>query len=268
MVQIISSIAFKGGVSKTSSSMMIGYVLANRNFKTLLVDLDPQANLTGLALRTKLANGDEDTTIEASLMKAVEDEDLSEAEIEIIPNLSLIGSSMDFSLYPDYMENKFDTQKERAQYISKLLAPVANQYDYVIIDTPPSLSLYLSSALYASDWALCLMKTDPYSLEGLSNLLNYIQQTVIDDYGAPRLEALGILPVIMEKDNALDKGIYAMAQEKYGKEMIFTPVPYLARLKRFAATGVTDHGYFDRRPNKVYGQIVDEILERVNKKDD
>ena len=69
MVQIIFCIAFKGGVSKTSSSMMIGYVLAQRGFKTLLVDLDPQANLTGLALRTKLANGGEDTEIDSSLMK-------------------------------------------------------------------------------------------------------------------------------------------------------------------------------------------------------
>lgn len=264
MTQIISCIAFKGGVSKTSSSMMIGYVLAQRGFKTLLVDLDPQANLTGLALRTKLANGGEDTEINSSLMKAVQDSDLTEAEIEIMSNLSLIGSSMDFSLYPDYMERQFNTQKKRAQYFSKLLEPVASKYDYVVIDTPPSLSLYLSSALYASDWALLLMKTDPYSLEGLTNLLDYIQKTVIEDYGAPKLEALGILPVIMEKDNALDKGILDMAQEKYGKDMIFTPVPYLARLKRFAATGVTDHGYFDKRPNKIYGQIVDEILKRVN----
>lgn len=264
MVQIISCIAFKGGVSKTSSSMMIGYVLAKRGFKTLLVDLDPQANLTGLALRTKLANGSEDTTINSSLMKAVQDNDLTEAEIKIMTDLSLIGSSMDFSLYPDYMETKFNTQKQRAQYFSQLLAPVAKAYDFVIIDTPPSLSLYLSSALYTSDWAICLMKTDPYSLEGLDNLLKYIQNTVINEYGAPRLEPLGILPVIMEKDNTLDKGIYQMAQKKYGTDTILSPIPYLARLKRFAATGVTDSGFFDKRPNEIYGKLVDEILQKVN----
>ncbi len=264
MTQIISAVGFKGGIAKTSSSMMIGYVLAHRGFKTLLVDLDPQSNLTGLALRTKLAHGDEDTTIDASLMKAVQDKDLAEARINIIDNLDLIGSSMDFSLYPDFLENKFSSQKERAQYFSKLLATIADQYDYVVIDTPPSLSVYLSSALYASDWAICLMKTDPYSLEGLDNLLKYIQDTVIGKYGAPNLEPLGILPVILHKNNNLDKGILDMARDKFGADTLLPTVPFMSRMSRFAATGVTDDNYFDRRPNEVYGQVVDEILKRVN----
>lgn len=262
---VISLVAFKGGVAKTSSSMMIAYNLAKRGYKTLLIDLDPQANLTAISLRTKLAQlgQDADTSIDSSLMKAVQDDDLSEAKINIMPSLDLIGSSMDFSLYPEFMMNKYKTMKAQVKYLSKLLEPVSKAYAFVIIDTPPALSLYLSSALYASDYALCLMKTDPFSIEGLEHLLQYIQDRVINEYGAPRLEPLGVLPVIVQKNSSLDKGILDMVRQKYGDDMILPTVPYLSRLNRFSATGVTDNNYFDKHPQKVYGDIVDEILKRV-----
>lgn len=265
MVKIISAVGFKGGIAKTSSSMMIAYTLAKKGYKTLLVDMDAQANLTGLALRTKLAQEgqDADTQIDSSLMKAVQDEDLTEAEIQIMDNLYLIGSSMDFSLYPDYMEQKFDSQKERVQYFSKLLDPVALKYDYCIIDTPPSLSIYLASALYASDYALCLMKTDTFAYEGLDNLLQHIQNTVINTYGAPRLQPLGILPVMLQK-GSLDKGILEMTNQKYGEDTVLPIVQYSSRMNRYGTTGVTDHGYFDKKPHKMYDKVTDEILKRVN----
>lgn len=262
---VISLVAFKGGVAKTSSTAMIAYNLAKRNYKVIMVDLDPQANLTAISLRTKLAQLGENanTVIDSSLMKAVQDNDLSEARINIIPNLDLIGSSMDFSLYPEYMLNQSQSMREQVKYFDKLLKPIIKDYDFCIIDTPPTLSLYLSSALYVSDFALCLLKTDPFSIEGLEHLLKYIQDKVINEYGAPRLEPLGVLPVIMQKNSSLDKGILDMVRNKYGDDMVLPEVPYLSRLNRFSATGITDTNYFDRHPQKVYSTIVDEILKRV-----
>lgn len=265
MTVTIASVGFKGGIAKTSSSMMIAYTLAKKGYNTLLVDMDAQANLTGLALRTKLAQEGQDanTQIDSSLMKAVQDKDLTEAEIQIMPNLALIGSSMDFSLYPDYMETKYKTPKKRVQYFSTLLDHVASKYDFCIIDTPPSLSLYLASALYAADYALCLMKTDTYSLEGLDNLLQYIQNTVINEYKAPKLQPLGILPVMLQK-GSLDKGILEMTKEKYGADTVLPIVLYSSRMNRYGTTGVTDHGYFDKKPHEMYEEVTNEILKRVN----
>ena len=262
---VISLVAFKGGVAKTSSTAMIAYNLAKRGYKVIMLDLDPQANLTAISLRTKLSQLGENanTVIDSSLMKAVQDGDLSEAKINIMPNLDLIGSSMDFSLYPDYMIHKYKGMKAQTQYLNTLLEPIIKDYNFCIIDTPPTLSLYLSSALYASDYALCLLKTDPFSLEGLEHLLQYIQNKVINEYGAPRLEPLGVLPVIMQRNSSLDKGILDMIRTKYGDDMILPPVPYLSRLNRFSATGITDTDYFDQRPQKVYTVIVDEILKKV-----
>ena len=262
MAQIISCVAFKGGVGKTSTTAMIGFELAKRGCKTLMVDTDPQANLTSIALRTRLAQGGNQAKLKASLMKAVEDHDLAEALVNIMPNLDLVGSLMDFSLYPQLLTKHFDDYTEQVQYLSELLEPVAKDYDFVILDTSPGLSVYQASVLYASDWALCMMKTDPYSMQGLTNLLEYIQNTVINEYGAPKLQPLGVLPVMMQR-GSLDKGILEMVTEKYGKDSLLPVIPYLPRINRYSAIGITDDEYFDQRPHKLYAKVVDEILERV-----
>lgn len=262
MAQIISCVAFKGGVGKTSTTAMIGFELAKRGYKTLMVDTDPQANLTSIALRTRLAQGGNQAKLKASLMKAVEDHDLTEALVNIMPNLDLVGSSIDFSLYPQLLAKHFDDYTEQVQYLSELLEPVAKDYDFVILDTSPGLSVYQASVLYASDWALCMMKTDPYSMQGLTNLLEYIQNTVINEYGAPKLQPLGVLPVMMQR-GSLDKGILEIVIEKYGKDSLLPVIPYLPRINRYSAIGITDDEYFDQRPHKLYAKVVDEILERV-----
>lgn len=266
MAQIISCVAFKGGVGKTSSTAMIGFELAKRGYKTLMVDTDPQANLTSIALRTRLAQGGSQGKLKASLMKAVEDKDLCEALVHIMPKLDLVGSSMDFSLYPQLLARHFKDYGRQVQYLSKLLAPVAKDYDFIILDTSPGLSIFQASVLYASDYALCLMKTDPYSMQGLTNLLEYIQKTVINEYKAPKLQPLGVLPVMMQK-GSLDQGILEMVTEKYGKDSLLPIIPYLPRINRYSATGITNTEYFDKRPHKLYGKVVDEILERVNESD-
>lgn len=148
------------------------------------------------------------------------------------------------------------------QYLSQLLEPVAKDYDFVILDTSPGLSVYQASVLYASGWALCLMKTDPYSMQGLTNLLSYIQDTVIGQYKAPKLQLLGVLPVMMHK-GSLDQGILDMVTEQYGADSLLPTIPYMPRINRYSATGVTTNEYFDQRPHKLYGIVVDQILERV-----
>lgn len=262
MAQIISCVAFKGGVGKTSTTAMIGFELAKRGYKTLMVDTDPQANLTSIALRTRLAHGGNQAKLKASLMKAVEDHDLAETLVNIMPNLDLVGSLMDFSLYPQLLTKHFDDYTEQVQYLSELLEPVAKDYDFVILDTSPGLSVYQASVLYVSDWVLCMMKTDPYSMQGLTNLLEYIQNTIINEYGAPKLQPLGVLPVMMQR-GSLDEGILEMVTEKYGKDSLLPVIPYLPRINRYSATGITDDEYFDQRPHKLYAKVVDEILERV-----
>ena len=99
MTEIITFGNFKGGVGKTTNATQAAYELSKRGKKTLLLDLDPQANATNIMLKTKVNLTDEIFQFDSSLMSAIQSKDLTKALVNITKNLDLIGSSADFSLF-------------------------------------------------------------------------------------------------------------------------------------------------------------------------
>ena len=128
MTQVITFGNFKGGVGKTSNSTMVALELSKRNFKTLLVDLDPQGNATTLYLKTKANLTDQMVTFDKSLMSSIEEGNLSHSIINIMENLDLMASAPDFSLYPRYME-KFKNYNDRVKQFDKLITPIKEKCD-------------------------------------------------------------------------------------------------------------------------------------------
>ena len=237
MTQVITFGNFKGGVGKTSNSTMVALELSNRDFKTLLVDLDPQGNATNLYLKTKIIN--------------------------IKDNLDLLASAPDFSLYPRYME-KLHNYNDRVKEFDRLLTPLKAKYDYIIIDIPPTISLITDSALYASDYCLIVMQTHEHSFEGAEAFIKYIQEEVIDEYQAPRLELVGILAVLLQAGAPVDEATVANAISEFGEENLFkTRIHSMQRLKRYGITGITFKSKFDKRVFAVYKDVTDELLKRI-----
>lgn len=263
----------KGGVGKTTTSVMIAFDLAyTKHKKTLLVDLDPQANATTCLLKTKLnLDAKADVQANASLMKAIQDEDLEEAKINIYHNLvddlDLLASSADFYNFTRYMEEKFPSDyQKRVQYFADLTKDLFSEYDYVIIDTPPTISLLTDCALYASDWILIVAQTQQNSLDGALTYLDYLQNTVIDKLKAPRLAAAGILRVMLDKNSSLDQVVMQDITKHFGEENILpTVVHSMSRLKRYGRTGITTSGFFDKKALKVYDQVTNELLKAIRK---
>ena len=261
----------KGGVGKTSTSVMIAFDLAyTKHKKTLLVDLDPQANATTCLLKTKLnLDAKANVQADASLMKALQDENLEEAKINIYHNLlddlDLLASSADFYNFTRYMEEMFPSDyQKRVQYFADLTKNLFNQYDYVIIDTPPTISLLTDCALFVSDWVLIVAQTQQGSLDGALTYLQYLQNTVIDKLKAPRLDFAALLRVMLDKSSSLDQVVMQDITKKFGEENILpTTVHSMSRLKRYARTGITTQGYFDRKALKVYDNVTNELLERI-----
>lgn len=265
MTETITVGNLKGGVGKTTTATQVAFELARKGYKVLLADLDPQSNSTNILLKTKLnLDPNANTKINFSLMESIKNCDLSKSLISITKNLALLGSSADFALFPRYMEQEERSYQKRVELFSKLLKPLKNAYDYIIIDVPPTVSVITDCALYASDWVLIVVQTQQQSLDGASSFLSYIQNDVIDQFKAPRLDLLGFLAVMLEKKSSVDQTILHDLKAKYGSDNVLnTIVPHMSRLKRFGLTGITTTGYYDKQVTKVYEAVTDEILERI-----
>ncbi|MFL2068390.1 ParA family protein [Leuconostoc mesenteroides] len=254
---------FKGGTGKTTNSTMIGFELSNRNKKVLLLDLDPQGNATNLYLKTKSTLDGEVVIFDTTLMSAIKNEDLSSAIINIKENLDVLPSATDFSLFPRYMEF-LPNYEDRVRYLSTLIEPLRNKYDYIIIDIPPTISLITDSALFMSDYCIIVLQTHERSLQGAEAFINYIQNDVIDKFKAPTLDVLGVLPVLLKNGAPVDVSTLENAKNEFGEENMFqTTIRNMERLKRYDITGITDDDMHDKRVSQVYIEVTDELLQRI-----
>lgn len=265
MAEIITFGNFKGGVGKTTNATQVAFELSKRGKKTILMDLDPQANATNIMLKTKANLDGELAHFKASLMSAVEKSNLELSVITVKENLDLMGSAPDFALFPRYMEDKFkNSYIDRVQYLSTLIKPVAEKYDYVIIDIPPTISLITDAALYASDWCLVIMQTQQQSLDGAIAFVDYMQDDLIDKYHAPSLDVAGILAVLITPRAPVDQITLVKAADYFGQKNIFeTKIHNMQRIKRYGVTGITESDRYDKKVFEVYKKITDEILERI-----
>ncbi|MGV3338249.1 ParA family protein [Latilactobacillus curvatus] len=255
---------FKGGTGKTTTSTMVGIELARRNLKTLLVDLDPQGNATNLYLKTKENVDNEIVSFNKTLMAGIKDQDLSQTIINILPNLDVLPSSADFSLYPRFMETVSSDYNERVWYFSKLMKEFKEKYDYILIDIPPTISLITDSALYASDYCVIVLQTQERSLQGAEAFINYMQEQVIDTFKAPTLDLIGILPVLLKNGAPVDNSTLEVAKELFGGENIFDiTIKNMERLKRYDVTGVMFKDQFDHAVQNVYEKVTTEMISRI-----
>jgi chromosome partitioning protein len=253
---------FKGGTGKTTNSTMLAYSLANMGYKVLLSDQDPQANATSLFLKTKSLLTDSIFSFEKTLMSAIQDENLGSIVTEIKENLYLLPSFSDFALYPKFLEKKFSSEIDRVQFFSTLLQPLKEEFDFIFIDVPPTISIITDSALYASDFVVVVLQTQERSLQGAEVFTKYLQ-SLIDDYDAD-LDILGILPVLLKNGAAVDISTLENAKEIFGEHNLFqNVVRNMERLKRFDITGITENDMHDNRVISNYGIVANEFLTRL-----
>ncbi|UQS85833.1 AAA family ATPase (plasmid) [Apilactobacillus apisilvae] len=270
MAKIVTFGNFKGGTGKTTNSCMIAYQLSKKGKKVLVADLDPQANATSLYLNTKQSQTNEVVKFDTTLMSAVSDGDISSIITKIKDNLYLLPSFADFTSYPLFLEKTYpDSQKDRAMHFSKLLKPFEDEFDYIIIDTPPTVSLYTDSALMASDNIVLVLQTQERSYAGCEAFIEYLNE-LITNYDA-EYRIAGILPVLLKNNSQVDKMILNQAKEEFHSSNMFKSiVKNMERLKRYDIIGITDpdcknqkNDMHDRRVNALYSKITDEFIERV-----
>lgn len=281
----------KGGVGKTTNSVMTAYQLAKLGYKTLVCDLDPQANATQLLRRTYGLQHGTDLQINKTMMVALTEENIKSAIVTIMDNLYLLPSSEDFKNYPDFLEMKFMLDKEkieagdsttlqsemskvkeqRISYFAQQLAKVRDEYDFVIIDVPPTLSIFTDSAIYATDFVIIVLQTQQRSLDGAETFFEYLQQ-MYNDYANIDFDILGVLAVLLKNNVGLDNQILKDAETDFGKDMLFNQIiRHMERLKRYDRTGIAEKGLtkydmHDTRLHYIYNTLTKEIVARLKDK--
>ncbi len=249
---IIAIVNQKGGVGKTTTAVSVAAMLA-KDHSVLLVDLDPQANATsGLGIRKDQVN------ISTYQLLLDDDTKLSNAARRTAyPSLKLVCSSSDLAGAEVELVSKVRREFTLKESLSD------SDYDYVIIDCPPSLGLLTINALTAASCVIIPVQTEYYALEGLSQLLNTIQ--AVKKSTNPDLAILGVLMTMYDNRNGLS-GQVSNEVISYFKDLVFkTVIPRNVRLAEAPSYGQTIFEYDKRsKGSKAYKSLTKEIVERTS----
>jgi chromosome partitioning protein len=246
----------KGGVGKTTTAVNLGFALAHAGQRVLLIDLDPQGNATsGLAcsdeIRNALASG---KTIYEALISGGAINDIVH---QVRPNLFLAGAGADLV----GAEIEMATMPGRERRLRALLYSVREKYNYVLIDTPPSLGLLTLNALVASDTVLVPMQCEYYALEGLTSLLGTIKR--VKEQLRPALEIEGLVLTMFDSRNRLSHEIAREVREHFADKVFKSIIPRNVRLSESPSHGLSVFEYESRSSGaEGYRELAAEILAR------
>jgi chromosome partitioning protein len=247
MPRVISFANQKGGVAKTTTTLNLGVAFAEHGLKVLLVDLDPQGNLT-------MSQGLNPDSIERSMFDVLVhrlpiQEVIHHAEVDLaVSSIDLAGAELALSSM---------IGRERA--LEKALAEVKDAYDYVLIDTPPSLGLLTINALVASTGVIVPVQCEYLSLRGLVQLENTL--SMIRENLNPTVEIEGILPTMYDSRTLHSREAVEILQENFGDLVFDTKI---RKTVRYAEAPVKGTSVLKYDPSgsaaEAYRQLAKEVL--------
>lgn len=215
MSRVIAIANQKGGVGKTTTAINLGASLAVAEQRTLIIDIDPQANASsGLGIRP----GEDLPTVYDILVERNAAEDAILRAVHF-PCLDLIPSTRDLV----GAEIELVESHERERILRRALEPIRPRYDYILIDCPPSLGLLTLNTLVAADSVLIPIQCEFYALEGLSQLLNTVR--LVQKGLNPELEIEGVLLTMYDRRLNLSRQVAEEAREYFGDRVYKNTIP-------------------------------------------
>src|ERR1700758_1244444 len=248
VARVIAFANQKGGVAKTTSTLNLGVALAERGKRVLAVDLDPQGNLT-------MSQGWNPDEIERSLFdvlvhKLPITEVVRHSEIDVaVSSIDLAGAELALASM---------IGRERA--LEKALAPVREHYDYILIDTPPSLGLLTINALVAADGVIVPVQTEYLSLRGLVQLENTL--SMVRENLNPEVRIIGIVPTMYDKRLTPSREADEILRENFGDLVYATRIRKTVRFAEAPVKGASVLAYEpDGEAAALYRDLAKEVLD-------
>lgn len=231
MAEIITVANRKGGVGKTTTTLNLAYSLKELGKKVLVIDLDPQANLTRCF---DVENPENIKTIGHLLMAELEEEEnysvkdyvISYDEIDLIPS----------SIYLSATETQMRSETGSERILSEIIEPVREHYDYILIDTSPALNILTINALCASDSVLVTADTQMFAVVGINELLKTVQK--IKKRVNSKLKVKGILLTMCDNRTNLYKTLTEQVEEMFQGSFKLKSLKQLRLVKPYTAVKV------------------------------
>lgn len=253
MAYILTLANQKGGVGKTTTAVNLAAFLGKKKKKVLVIDLDPQGNATsGLGIdKSELDSTIYDVLVNEEPM-ADSIWESSAANVSICPtNINLAGAEIELV-----------NVMSREQVLKSALAPVKDDYDYIIIDCPPSLSILTINALTASDGIIIPIQGEYYALEGLTQLVDTIN--IVKKKLNKNLSILGVVLTMFDRRTQLTRQVEEEVSNYFGDKVFNTHIPRNVRLAEAPSHGVAILDYDKKsKGSKAYESLAAEVIKRT-----
>lgn len=253
MTTVISVTNQKGGVGKTTTAVNVAYYLAKAGKKTLLIDFDPQGNATsGLGIDKQTLR---QTIVDVITNRTTLDQVVVTTDYK---NLWLAPTTPHLA----NTEVELAQAEQRFARLRNAIEQSGIEYDIVIIDSPPSLSLLTVNGLIAAQYVLLPVQAEFYALEGLGQLLETMK--LIRKATNPTLELIGVLPTMVDSRTTLSSQVVAEIHKHFPGKVFKATIPRNIRLAEAPSHGVPI-GVYDRfsKGARAYKALVGELMDRI-----
>lgn len=227
MSRVIAIVNQKGGVGKTTTAINLGASFAVAERKTLIIDMDPQGNATsGLGVsRSSIDKSMYEVLVDREPLQSAILHKLHFDRLDLVPSdVELVGAEVELVQRP-----------EREILLRRALEPMREDYDYILVDCPPSLGLLTLNTLAAADSVLIPIQCEFYALQGLTQLLNTVR--LVQQNLNPRLQIEGVLLTMYDQRLNLSRQVAEEAQEYFGNKVYTVSIPRNVRLAEAPSFG-------------------------------